>query len=168
MKRHASPPPRDRRVTKASGCWLVSVQGHWNLLFITRFETVLNSTKPPINCLHSGESYKEAEAWPWSWPLPEAQSLWVCTTRHSWCSTDSFTIGYIHVLRHMQNVHYFLGLSKSQAYYTCSRSQWPGGLWHEMFSLARTLGSWVRIPLKAWMSVCVYSMFLLGCGLAMG
>jgi hypothetical protein len=33
------------------------------------------------------------------------------------------------------------------------RSQWPRGLGHEMSSLARTLGSWVRIPLKAWMSL---------------
>jgi hypothetical protein len=28
---------------------------------------------------------------------------------------------------------------------------------HEMSSLARTLGSWVRITLEAWMSVCIYS-----------
>jgi hypothetical protein len=28
------------------------------------------------------------------------------------------------------------------------------GLRHEPSSPARTLGSWVRIPLKAWMSVC--------------
>jgi hypothetical protein len=32
-----------------------------------------------------------------------------------------------------------------------SRSQWP----------ARTLGSWARIPLKALMCVCVYSVFVL-------
>jgi hypothetical protein len=38
------------------------------------------------------------------------------------------------------------------------RSQWPRIARHEMPSLARTLGSWVRIPLKAWMSVCVYSL----------
>jgi hypothetical protein len=38
-----------------------------------------------------------------------------------------------------------------------SRSQWPRGLRHELFPLARTLGSWVRIPLKGWMFVCVYS-----------
>jgi hypothetical protein len=36
-------------------------------------------------------------------------------------------------------------------------SQWLRGLRHELSSLARTLGSWVRIPLQAWMSVCVYS-----------
>jgi hypothetical protein len=38
-----------------------------------------------------------------------------------------------------------------------SRSQWQSGLKHELSSLVRTLGSWVWIPLEAWMSVCVYS-----------
>jgi hypothetical protein len=41
------------------------------------------------------------------------------------------------------------------------RSRSSRGLRHELSSLARTLGSWVRIPLKAWMSVCVYSVFVL-------
>jgi hypothetical protein len=27
----------------------------------------------------------------------------------------------------------------------------------DLYLLARTLGSWVRIPIKAWVSVCVYS-----------
>jgi hypothetical protein len=40
------------------------------------------------------------------------------------------------------------------------RSQWPRGLGHESSSLARTLGSWVRIPLKAWMSVCGFILYL--------
>jgi hypothetical protein len=51
------------------------------------------------------------------------------------------------------------------------RSQWSRGLKHELSSLAGTLGSWVRIPLKAWISVCVYSVFVLSCigsGLARG
>jgi hypothetical protein len=34
------------------------------------------------------------------------------------------------------------------------------GLRHELSSLAQTLGSWVRIPLKAWMSVCAFILFL--------
>jgi hypothetical protein len=38
------------------------------------------------------------------------------------------------------------------------RSEWQRGLRHELSSPARTLGSWVRIPLKAWMSVRVYSL----------
>jgi hypothetical protein len=43
------------------------------------------------------------------------------------------------------------------------RSQCPSGLWRELSSLSRTLGSWVRIALKAWMSVSVYSVFVLSC-----
>jgi hypothetical protein len=44
-----------------------------------------------------------------------------------------------------------------------SRSQWPRDLRHEPSSSARTLGSWVRIPLEAWMPVCLYSVFVLPC-----
>jgi hypothetical protein len=40
------------------------------------------------------------------------------------------------------------------------RSQWPRDLRHEMYSPDRTLESWVRNPLKAWMFACVYSMFV--------
>jgi hypothetical protein len=52
-----------------------------------------------------------------------------------------------------------------------SRSQWPAArskLWS--LSLSRTLGSWFRILLEAWMSVCVYFVFALrvGSGLATG
>jgi hypothetical protein len=43
------------------------------------------------------------------------------------------------------------------------RSQWLRLLRHEMSSLAWTLESWIRIPFKAWMSVCVYSVFVLFC-----
>jgi hypothetical protein len=39
----------------------------------------------------------------------------------------------------------------------------PHGLRHEMSSPARTLGSWVRIPLKAWKFVCIYSLAVLSC-----
>jgi hypothetical protein len=35
--------------------------------------------------------------------------------------------------------------------------------WHGLSLLAQTLGSWIRIPLKAWMSVCFYSVFVLSC-----
>jgi hypothetical protein len=40
------------------------------------------------------------------------------------------------------------------------RSRWPRGLRHEPSSLARKLGSWVRIALKAWVSVCVFILCL--------
>jgi hypothetical protein len=45
-------------------------------------------------------------------------------------------------------------------------SQWPRGVRLKLSSLARTQGSCVRIALQAWMSVCVYSVFVLGSGLA--
>jgi hypothetical protein len=50
-------------------------------------------------------------------------------------------------------------------------SQWARNLRHEPPSPAQTLRSWVRMPLEAWMFVCVYSVFVLFCvgsGLATG
>jgi hypothetical protein len=41
------------------------------------------------------------------------------------------------------------------------RSRWSRGLRHELSSLARKPGPMVRIPLEAWLSVCVYSVFVL-------
>jgi hypothetical protein len=41
------------------------------------------------------------------------------------------------------------------------RSQWPRGLRHEMSSSGQTLGASIRIPLEAWMFICVYSVFVL-------
>jgi hypothetical protein len=46
-------------------------------------------------------------------------------------------------------------------YPTACRSQWPHGLRHELSSLDQTLGSWVRIPLETWKSVCVHSVCVL-------
>jgi hypothetical protein len=60
--------------------------------------------------------------------------------------------------------HSFISLPS----YTLNPIQWSRDLRHELSSLARTLGSWVGIPLEAWMSVCVYFVFVLGNGLATG
>jgi hypothetical protein len=49
------------------------------------------------------------------------------------------------------------------AFRNMRRSQWANGLRHEMSSPAQKLGSWVQIPLETWMSVCVYSVFVLSC-----
>jgi hypothetical protein len=43
------------------------------------------------------------------------------------------------------------------------RPQWPRGLMHEPSSPAQTLESWDRIPLEAWMCMCVYSLSVLSC-----
>jgi hypothetical protein len=45
----------------------------------------------------------------------------------------------------------FKASEKSEGY----RSRWPRGLGHGLSSLARMLGSWVRFPLEAWISVWV-------------
>jgi hypothetical protein len=42
-------------------------------------------------------------------------------------------------------------------------SQWPLSLKQELSSSSRILGSWVRISLEAWMSVCVYSVCVALC-----
>jgi hypothetical protein len=47
--------------------------------------------------------------------------------------------------------------------YLIGQSQWPRGLRHEKSSPAGTLGSLVRIPLEALMSVCICSVFVLFC-----
>jgi hypothetical protein len=43
------------------------------------------------------------------------------------------------------------------------RSQWVRGLRHGMYPPAQALGSWVRIPLDAWMSDCNFLVFVLSC-----
>jgi hypothetical protein len=43
------------------------------------------------------------------------------------------------------------------------RWKWSRGLGHELSSPAGTLGSWVWIPLDAWISVSVYYVFVLFC-----
>jgi hypothetical protein len=59
---------------------------------------------------------------------------------------------------------------KWQYFMICDgRSQWQRGLRHKLSSLALALGSWVRIPLKAWMSVlCVFVLSCAGSGLETG
>jgi hypothetical protein len=44
--------------------------------------------------------------------------------------------------------------------YVNCRSQWPHGQRHELSSLTQTLWSWVRIPLKAWMTMCTFILCL--------
>jgi hypothetical protein len=47
--------------------------------------------------------------------------------------------------------------------YIQRRSQWLRGLRHEPSSPARTLGLWVRIRFRAWMSLYVYSVCVVLC-----
>jgi hypothetical protein len=43
---------------------------------------------------------------------------------------------------------------------SCGRSQWQHGLKDKIASLAQRLGSWDRIPLEAWISVCAFILCL--------
>jgi hypothetical protein len=43
------------------------------------------------------------------------------------------------------------------------RSQWPRSLRRELSSPARTLGLWILIRLEAWISECIYFVFVLSC-----
>jgi hypothetical protein len=53
--------------------------------------------------------------------------------------------------------------------YISCRSRWACGLRHELSALAQKLGPWVPIPLKVWMSVCAFILYLcVGSGLATG
>jgi hypothetical protein len=50
---------------------------------------------------------------------------------------------------------------KAKVELSLCRSQWPRSLRIGLPSPAQTLGSCVRIPLEPWMSVCVFSVFVL-------
>jgi hypothetical protein len=81
-------------------------------------------------------------------PLLPWKDLLTCSqedaTNHPEPAESPFLPEYIISLR----PHYKIILTK----WTGSRWQWSRGLRHELSSLARTLGSWILIPLKAWMS----------------
>jgi hypothetical protein len=49
------------------------------------------------------------------------------------------------------NVHE--NINMELLYLADGRPQWPRGLRHELSSPVQTLGSWVRIPHEAWMSL---------------
>jgi hypothetical protein len=49
----------------------------------------------------------------------------------------------------------FMNIREYYILIVIGHSQWPRGLRHELSSPARTLGSWVRILLEAWIYVCV-------------
>jgi hypothetical protein len=66
-----------------------------------------------------------------------------------------------------ENKH-LLSLYDRRAQSLNCRSQWPRGLRHELSSPARVLGSRVRTPLKAWMSVLCACILFVDRGLATG
>jgi hypothetical protein len=61
----------------------------------------------------------------------------------------------IYQLTENNNRCYWYVLLRDMYPHTIGRSQWPRGIRHELSSPARTLGSWIRIPLKARMSAFI-------------
>jgi hypothetical protein len=96
--------------------------------------------------------------WPYMLPIGCVDSLYMTT----------------HKLRYVKRYcnKGILGVARKCVYTFCTgRSHWPLCLRQEISSPAQALGSWVRIPLEAWKSVCVYFGFMLSCvggGLAAG
>jgi hypothetical protein len=74
----------------------------------------------------------------------------MATNREDWYSTNPQDL-------HLGEVHFEF----RKACLLPSKLLWPRGVTHELCSSARTLGTWIQIPLNARMSVCVYSVFVL-------
>jgi hypothetical protein len=104
--------------------------------------------------------------WPWLLQLRNDIDFW-SADYCQWTPINSeirliFKAGfYKHDSSRLGFYQTYLSFSESTTH-TC-RSQWPRGLRQEPPTFAWTLGSWVRIPFKVWMFVCVYSVFVLSC-----
>jgi hypothetical protein len=81
---------------------------------------------------------------------PERGYLWLFSSHQGKC----FKLGHDRFLPHsfQFTCPYHSTIRRCIVWFRESgRPQWPRGLRHELSSLARKLGSWVRIPEKAWM-----------------
>jgi hypothetical protein len=87
----------------------------------------------------------------WCWHQLLSLLSW-CLSWRNWCAA---------ALREMGKQCNALCYVSCRKY--SSLPQWLRSLRHEPSLPARTLGPWIRIQLKAWMSVCVYSVFVLFC-----
>jgi hypothetical protein len=82
-------------------------------------------------------------------PSVRTSGRWVCV--RCTCYINPYTVTFIYMPNY------------SPSYLSTRRSQWPSSLRHELYSLARKLGSWVRIALKASMSVLFAFILCLCC-----
>jgi hypothetical protein len=74
-------------------------------------------------------------------------------TKHKTNTTYILVMVFVHHLIYNEKFSQFELLN---VILSTRRSQWLRGPRHELSSLARTMGSWVRSPLEVWMSICVY------------
>jgi hypothetical protein len=117
-----------------------------NFLFSASSRLALGSTQPPIQWI--------------SWALsPGYSDRGVKLTTPLHLVPRSRKCGSIHPLpiRLHGVVLNSLSTGSTLSYIRCpdGRSEWSRGLRHEISSSTRTLGSWVRIPLEAWMSAFI-------------
>jgi hypothetical protein len=108
-----------------------------------------------------------------SWHLPRCQVDYAAVKQFdtlydslNMCSASTEIAGASSVLTstHFDHRVSFASMNSFKLLKMASRSQWPRGLKREVSSLARKLGSLVRIPLKAWMSACAFILyFVLSC-----
>jgi hypothetical protein len=125
----------------------------------------------PQNAVYGQLSKKSSLTWPriiCAKHLPEHGAEFNCATTMKvsipmfWTLKPSGTCPYQALNYNRYSVENKRGCTPTSLVVSC-RSQWPLGLRHEPSSSALTLGSWVRIPLGAWMSVWVYFVFVLLC-----
>jgi hypothetical protein len=83
-----------------------------------------------------------------------------CVCKNSICHSSNFII-LLKIHRDFQNFFNSLHFGVSDE----RRSQWPRGLRHVLSSLARKLGSWVRIQLEAWKSLLCAFILCLCCSM---
>jgi hypothetical protein len=108
---------------------------HWTVSTLHRFTRTSRSTDDDSNSF----SFKSAH--------PLTNHLYI--THKNRAITSPYTASHgIHFYGSWTLKVIFLSYNS-----VLSRSQWPHGLRHEPSSPAQTLGSWVRIPLEAYISV---------------
>jgi hypothetical protein len=95
--------------------------------------------------------------WPHRESYPQHSGLYHnASTNHAIaCPLDSKAVGFFYMCKYIAASDWITETiaEMSTATSPICWSQWPRGRRHELSSLSRTLGSWVRIPLKVWMSV---------------
>jgi hypothetical protein len=113
---------------------------------------------------------REKKIWSWvSWDLEPRMTVLVRANNNL---HDRSVINFPELINCRYTIDRKFKFTQQPFYYLIFKqcgglSWWPRGLGHELSSLARTLGSWVRIPLKAWMSVYAF-ILCVGSGLATG
>jgi hypothetical protein len=155
MKRETSPYVRNCK----KGC-ILNRKNVWLIYDAGKIKSIL------LNCMSSVLIHYSCSAaifllllnW-WNMNAVEVNSewvlLWICVTPiflKGPCFHSSFSSRAMCLFQNEHNKWKKINC----CYFSDHRSEWPRGLRHELSSPARMLGSCVRIPLKAWIFVCLF------------